>query len=46
VGEIGVHVVKFGDYYLLVFAVPLVIIIGALLWRWWRQRKAPVKPRG
>jgi hypothetical protein len=39
VGEVGVRVVRFGDYHLLLFGIPLVLVLGVLAWRWWRQRR-------
>lgn len=39
VGEVGVRVVRFGDYHLLLFGIPLVLVLGALAWRWRKQRQ-------
>ncbi|HOS92754.1 MAG TPA: hypothetical protein PLQ54_05535, partial [Armatimonadota bacterium] len=37
VGEMGVRVLRFGDYYLLLSALPLAAVLGALACRWRRQ---------
>ncbi|MGQ9731091.1 MAG: HEAT repeat domain-containing protein [Candidatus Zipacnadales bacterium] len=42
VGEIGVHIMRFGDYYLLLFGVPLAVILGMLGWRYWKQQRPQV----
>jgi len=40
VGEVGVRVVRFGDYHLLLFGLPLLLVVAALIWRWRKQRRA------
>jgi len=33
VGEVGVRLVRFGRYYLLLSIIPLALVVGALIWR-------------
>jgi hypothetical protein len=37
VGTVEVRVMRFGDYYGLLFAVPLALIVGTVFWRWRKQ---------